>query len=72
MRNSQRFSLSEELIQVSYDVSDPETFGREVRALKKAMCEFGIKRARLITWDVEKSVDGVEIIPLWRFLLEDY
>ncbi len=62
----------EELIQVSYDVSSPDTFNREIKALKKAKKEFGWENAMLITWDVEKKVDGIEVIPLWRFLLDDY
>jgi len=38
--------------------------------LKKAKRTFGWKNAKLITWDVEKETDGIEIIPLWRFLLD--
>jgi len=61
----------EELIQVSYDVPNPKTLNREIKALKKARREFGWENAKLITWDVEKNVDGIEVIPLWRFLLEN-
>ena len=66
------FVLPEEetLIQVSYDVSGPETMERELKALKKAKRTFGWKNAKLITWDVEKKVDGIEVVPLWRFLLD--
>ena len=45
---------------------------RELKALKKAKKLFHWKKAVLITWDVEKIVDRIEIIPLWRFLLEGY
>ena len=66
------FVLPEEetLIQVSYDVSSPKTMERELKALKKAKRTFGWKNAWLITWDVEKKVDGIEVVPLWRFLLD--
>ncbi len=62
----------ETLIQVSYDVSNPETIERELKALKKAKKLFHWEKAVLITWDTEKKVDGIEIVPLWRFLLGDY
>lgn len=61
----------ETLIQVSYDVSGPETMERELRGLKKAKRLFHWEKAVLITWDTEKEVDGIEVIPLWRFLLEN-
>ena len=66
------FVLPEEetLIQVSYDVSSPKTMERELKALKKAKRFFGWENAKLITWDVEKKVDGIEVVPLWRFLLD--
>ncbi|ASJ16858.1 ATPase [Thermococcus chitonophagus] len=66
----------ETLIQVSYDVTSPETFEREVRALKKASAELGFRNAKLITWDrdgrIEKGGVEIELIPLWKFLLEYY
>ncbi|MBP1911559.1 ATP-binding protein [Thermococcus stetteri] len=67
------FALPDEetLIQVSYDLSDPETLGREVRAIKAARRETGWKKAYIINWDIEKEIDGIKIIPLWRFLLEE-
>lgn len=67
------FALPEEetLIQVSYDLSDPETLGRELKAIKAAKRETGWKKAYVINWDVEKEVDGIKLIPLWRFLLEE-
>ena len=62
----------EMLIQVSYDVSGPKTMERELKGLKKAKRIFRWKKAVLITWDVEKKIDGIEIVPLWRFLLENH
>ncbi|BAD86011.1 predicted ATPase, AAA superfamily [Thermococcus kodakarensis KOD1] len=67
------FALPEKetLIQVSYDLSDPETLGRELKAVKAARRETGWKKAYVINWDIEKEVDGIKLIPLWRFLLEE-
>ncbi len=62
----------ETLIQVSYDVSNPETMKRKLRALKKVRKLFHWKKAVLVTWDAEKKVDGIKIVPLWGFLLEGY
>ncbi|WP_456394741.1 ATP-binding protein [Thermococcus sp.] len=62
----------ETLIQVSYDVSGSETMERELRGLKKAKRLFHWEKAVLITLDTEKEVDGIEVIPLWRFLLENH
>ncbi|ASJ08222.1 ATPase [Thermococcus siculi] len=68
------FALPDEetLIQVSYSLNDPETIRRELRAIKAARRETGWKKAYIINWDVEKEIDGIRLIPLWRFLLEDY
>lgn len=56
---------------MSYDLSDPETLGRELKAVKAARRETGWKKAYVINWDIEKEVDGIKLIPLWRFLLEE-
>ncbi|MCD6369875.1 MAG: ATP-binding protein [Thermoplasmata archaeon] len=58
----------EELIQVSYDVEDPETGKRELRALDKAGEELRCKNKTVITWDYEEEGE-VRFIPLWKWLL---
>ncbi len=45
----------QELIQVSYDISNPETYQREVRALLKAAQELHVKRLILINMDIDKD-----------------
>lgn len=64
----------EELIQVSYDVSDPDTLGRELKGLKKAANTFGYKRVTLLTWDTEgeKNIGNlnVKLTPLWKWMLK--
>jgi len=61
-----------ELIQVCYDVDDPNTKKREVNALLNASREVGCKNLYVITWDYEdvEEVEGrkVKFIPLWKWL----
>ena len=63
----------EELIQVSYDVNDPETLERELKGLKKAANTFGYKKITLITWDTEEERNignvKVKLTPLWKWML---
>ncbi len=57
-----------ELIQVCYDIKDNETKKRETRALLKAGKELKCKNLKIITWDYEGNEDGVQFIPLWKYL----
>ncbi len=62
-----------ELIQVSYDVSDPITKKREVSALIDAAKELHCSNLKVITWDYgateEERGKEIEYIPLQRFLM---
>ena len=62
-----------ELIQVCWDISDPRTKKREIRALLKAMDEFKQKKATIITedYEAEETITGKAIyyIPLHNWLL---
>ena len=62
-----------ELIQVCYDVSNINTFDREIKPLIKVGKEFNCKKLTLINMEVEKEekIKGVTIkfIPLWKWLL---
>jgi len=57
------------LLQVCWDISNPDTLAREIRGLKSAMSEIGIKKGEIITWDDEKTLDGIPVIPVWKWLL---
>ena len=67
------------LVQVSYDISDPETKERELRSLIEAKAEleakkkFKIKKLLLVNFDLsalEKiAKTAIEIIPAYEFLL---
>jgi len=62
-----------ELIQVCYDIRDPSTKERELKPLLKAMSEFNVKTATIITWDLEQVevIKGKRILyrPAWKWLL---
>jgi predicted AAA+ superfamily ATPase len=63
----------EELIQVCYDVEDPKTKEREVKALLEAMKFFRLRTGIIVTWDYEdeERINGKKIsyIPIWKWLL---
>jgi len=60
-----------ELIQVSYDISDPDTKNREIDGLKKAMRRLGIKKGTIITGfqysRIRELNTIIEIIPYWEW-----
>ena len=62
-----------ELIQVCWDVSEPETKRREVKALMKAMDEFGLQEGSVLTEDFEgeEKIGKKKVVykPLWKWLL---
>ena len=55
------------LVQVTWDMSDKPTFTREMKALKDAMSETGIKDGVIVTWDDEREIDGIRIVPAWKW-----
>lgn len=63
-----------ELIQVCYDVSNPNTKKREIKSLIKAGHQLKINTLTIITWDYEKEESAndfpIHFIPLWKWLLE--
>ena len=69
---------AKQLIQVSYDVTEPDTKKREARALLQASKELECNNLRVITKDYEKTEETtwfgttrkISYIPLWKWLLE--
>ena len=61
-------------IQVSYSMADAETFRRETDGLIRLASVQRLKRMVVVTKDEENVVekDGyrIEILPLWKWLLE--
>ena len=64
------------LMQVAYDLADPTTRKREIKALTKAAAQLHCTHLTIITWDEENSeeIDGhkIIIIPIWKWLLGIY
>ena len=61
------------LLQVSYDVSSPDTLSREIKALVEASEELNSGELTILTWDEEKEEKKkgktIKFIPLWKWLL---
>ena len=62
-------------IQVCYNMSEIKTAEGEVEALVKLHAYEPLKRAMIITRDVEKTIQAgngltIEIKPIWKWLLE--
>jgi len=64
---------SQLLINVCYDISDINTFQREINALNEGMDYFKLKKSYLITSEREEvlNIDNkeIQIIPLWKWML---
>lgn len=64
------------LYQAVYDLSQPETLTRKIRALQQAMEELKVEAGALITLDENENKEinvpqgKIYILPLWRLLLE--
>jgi len=61
------------LINVSYDISNPSTFKREISALIEAMDYYAINQSYLITSEAEDMITNqgkqIKVIPMWKWLL---
>jgi predicted AAA+ superfamily ATPase len=61
-----------QLIQVSYDISLPDTREREIRALKKGMKHFGLKQGIILTLNQEESIiEGefeINLVPITKWI----
>ena len=60
-------------LQVSYTVSEPTTFEREIQGLIKYLEFAGSKTGYIITWNESKTIKKgnktINILPAWYFLL---
>lgn len=63
------------LLNVSYDISNPQTYDLEIKGLQEAMTELKLNVAYLITDNVKETIvtkkQTIHIVPLWEWLLED-
>lgn len=64
-----------ELIQVCYDMTDPDVEQREVKALVEAGKELNVSKLTVLTWNekriLEKDNLTIQFKPLWEWLLEE-
>jgi predicted AAA+ superfamily ATPase len=62
------------LVNVSYDISNAQTFERELKGLQEAMTELKLTSAYLITDSKKDTIvikkQTIHIVPLWEWLLE--
>ncbi len=62
------------LLQVCYDLSDPYTQEREIKALTEAMKELSLQESILITYNSDQEylkINGftIQVLPVWKWLL---
>jgi len=66
--------VASELIQVCYDLRNPDVEQREIKALTEAGEELKVSKLTILTWDdereVEKDEKTIKFEPLWKWLLE--
>ena len=58
-------------IQVSYSIMDETTYNREVRPLVKYAKTHEDWKCLLITYDVEGTEEGIPVVPVWKWLMEE-
>jgi len=63
-----------ELVQVTYESSNPDVVQREIKALVEAGKELNVKNLLVLTWDdkrdMEKDGMTIKFRPLWEWLLD--
>ncbi|MFH0755492.1 MAG: ATP-binding protein [bacterium] len=62
-----------ELIQVCYELINPNVEQREIKALIEASGELKVKKLTILTWDEKREVNKngiiIKFIPLWEWLI---
>ncbi len=58
-----------QLIQVCWDMEDPKTRKREIKALFEAEKELGKAKKMILSREGSKTEEGIEIVSLWKWLL---
>ena len=59
-----------QLIQVCWDLSNENTFAREVRGLDEVLNKFGIEQGPIVTWDDSREIaNGIKVVPVWRWMI---
>jgi uncharacterized protein len=62
------------LVQVCESLADPQTRKREVAALSEAMAELGLESGMIVTRNGDERIEVnngiIEVVPMWRFLID--
>jgi uncharacterized protein len=67
----EKTSGEKQLIQSCWEMSDKETFKRELNGLKSAMNELKLSSGAIVTWDDETVIDkSINVIPVWKWLFK--
>lgn len=53
------------------DLSGKETRERETHALFEAKSETKVKDLTIVTWDSEADIQGIKVVPIWKWLLSE-
>jgi predicted AAA+ superfamily ATPase len=68
------FGAEPGLVQVCYDLTDPVTLKREVKALQTAMKELSVSRSLIISYGERREINDpagvIRIIPAAEWLME--
>ena len=71
----QRDEYIEMLIQVSWSISDPETFNREIKGLRAASMATKCTNCFIVTFDEERTIEAegltISVVPAWKWLREN-
>ena len=59
------------LIQVSWEMPDEKTRKREIDAIKDARKELQVQDSTIVTYEEEGEIDGVRVVPAWKWCLEE-
>ena len=66
-----RTTRKRRLVQVAWEMSVRGTAMRELGALKAARDEIKVNDCTIVTWDEEKDMDGVKVVPAWKWCLNE-
>ncbi len=60
-----------EAVQAAWELKG-DTLDRELRGLRKAMDQLGLKSGTIVTYDTEQQQDNIAIVPFWKYFFGRY
>ena len=64
-------SHARRLVQVAWELKEDQTVVRELTALRDARREIKVRDCTVVTWDSEFETDGIRVVPVWKWILEE-